>query len=114
MLSFALESHGAEIRTSSSVASALDAVVEWEPNLLLTDINMPGEDGYSLIRQLRNMPGKECSRIPAIALTAMASPEDGDLAISSGFQLHIPKPVDILDLTNAIVSLLPAPVSRNE
>jgi len=106
MLSFALQSSGAEIRTSSSVSDALDSIGHWQPNALLTDINMPGEDGYSLIKRLRNMPSEKSASIPAIALTAMARPEDGDLALASGFQMHIPKPVDIEELTRAIATLV--------
>ncbi|MEP6849239.1 MAG: response regulator [Acidobacteriota bacterium] len=110
MLSFALQSSGAETRTSSSVSEAFDSLAEWIPNALLTDINMPGEDGYALIRKLRALSSKVTASIPAIALTAMARPEDGDLALSSGFQLHIPKPVNIEDLTEAVKSLV-RPVS---
>jgi len=67
---------------------------------------MPDEDGYSLIKRIRGMHESKVADIPAIALTAMARPEDGDRAISSGFQLHIPKPVDIDELTKAIAALL--------
>src|SRR5262249_27478528 len=105
MLKFALQSCGAEIRTSSSVSDALQSIEEWLPSTILTDINMPGEDGYSLIRRLRSLDASDRASIPAIALTAMARPEDGDRALSSGFQMHIPKPVDIEELTKAIVSL---------
>jgi CheY-like chemotaxis protein len=105
MLRFALQSSGAEIRTSSSVADALSSLEEWLPNAVLTDINMPGEDGYSLIRRLRGLPAQERASIPAIALTAMARPEDGERALSAGFQMHIPKPVDIEELTKAIANL---------
>ena len=99
MLSFALRSVGAETRTSRSVAEAFDSISEWIPDAVLSDINMPGEDGYSLIKRLRNIPRPEISAIPAIALTAMARPEDADLALSFGFQMHMPKPVDVEELT---------------
>jgi signal transduction histidine kinase/CheY-like chemotaxis protein len=106
MLSFALRSAGAETRTSRSVSEAFDSLSDWIPDALLSDINMPGEDGYSLIERLRNIPQPEISAIPAIALTAMARPEDGDRALSSGFQMHIPKPVDIEELTKCISGLV--------
>ena len=106
MLSFALRSAGAETRTSRSVSEAFDSLSDWIPDALLSDINMPGEDGYSLIERLRNIPQPEISAIPAIALTAMARPEDGDRALSSGFQMHIPKPVDIEELTRCISGLV--------
>ena len=67
-----------------------------------TTRNMPGEDGYSLIRQLRSREPEDGGNIPAIALTAMARPEDSERALSSGFQLHIAKPVDIDDLSRAV------------
>jgi CheY-like chemotaxis protein len=66
---------------------------------------MPGEDGYSLITQIRASDDEQKSRLPAIALTAMARPEDGDKASSAGFQMHIPKPVEIEELVRAIVGL---------
>jgi len=106
MLSFALRSVGAETRTSRSVSEAFDYLSEWVPHAVLSDINMPGEDGYSLIKRLRNLPQTEISAIPAIAITAMARPEDGDRALSSGFQMHIPKPVDIDELTKCISGLV--------
>lgn len=106
MLSFALKASGAETRVSYSVADAFDSLSDWIPNAVISDINMPGEDGYSLIKRLRAMPMPEISKIPAIAVTAMARPEDGDQALLSGFQLHITKPVDIDELTRGIESLV--------
>jgi CheY-like chemotaxis protein len=66
---------------------------------------MPGEDGYSLIKRLRALKPDEGSEIPAIALTAMARPEDSETALSAGFQVHLAKPVDIDELAEAIASL---------
>ena len=105
LLRFSLEMSGAEVKTSSSVADALKSLREWIPDVLLTDINMPGEDGYSLIRKLRALKPDQGSEIPAIALTAMARPEDSETALSAGFQIHLPKPVDIDELADAIASL---------
>ena len=67
---------------------------------------MPGEDGYSFIERLRSIPQPEIATIPAIALTAMARPEDEYRALSSGFQMHIPKPIDIEELTKCISGLV--------
>jgi len=78
---------------------------EWRPDILLTDINMPGEDGYSLIRKLRALKPEHGANIPAIALTAMARAEDSESALSAGFQIHLAKPVDIDELAEAIASL---------
>jgi CheY-like chemotaxis protein len=105
LLRFSLESSGAEVKTSSNVADALQTLTEWLPDVLLTDINMPGEDGYSLIKKLRALGSDHGSEIPAIALTAMARPEDSETALSAGFQIHLSKPVDIDELTEAIAGL---------
>ncbi len=106
MLRYALGAVGAQTRNAYSVAEAINSLGEWVPNVVLSDITMPDEDGYSLIKRIRGMQTPELADIPAIALTAMARSEDGDRAISSGFHLHIPKPVDIDELTKAITTLL--------
>jgi signal transduction histidine kinase/ActR/RegA family two-component response regulator len=113
MLRFALSSSGAEVKTSLSVSDAFQCLSKWIPHVLLTDINMPGEDGYSLINRLRALEDESRSNLPVIALTAMARPEDGEKAMSSGFQLHIPKPVDIEELTKAISNLANGFESKN-
>jgi signal transduction histidine kinase/DNA-binding response OmpR family regulator len=105
LLRFSLEMSGAEVKTSSCVADAMQSLREWRPDILLTDINMPDEDGYSLIRKLRSLEPDEGADIPAIALTAMARAEDSENALSAGFQIHLPKPVDIDELADAIASL---------
>ena len=89
-----------------AVAEAFECLSEWVPNAVLSDITMPEEDGYSLIKRLRRLPEPEISSLPAIALTAMARPEDGDRAISSGFQLHMTKPVDLEELARGIAGLV--------
>jgi CheY-like chemotaxis protein len=105
MLSFALSEAGAEARMANSVDEAFSCLSEWVPNMLLSDITMPGEDGYSFIKRLRSRDDTNISGIPAIALTAMARPQDGDRALSSGFQMHMPKPVDLDELTRWIANL---------
>ncbi|HLM01467.1 MAG TPA: ATP-binding protein, partial [Pyrinomonadaceae bacterium] len=116
MLTFALNQWGADTQASSSVSEAFDSIAEWQPDVLLTDINMPGEDGYALINRLRSLnDGESDADIPVIALTAMARPEDTEQALSAGFQLHLSKPVDIQELAEAIASLtknLRRPVSE--
>jgi len=103
MLIYVLSHWGAETQASASVAEALSAVTDWQPDILLTDINMPGEDGYALISRLRTI--ENGANIPVVALTAMARPEDGERALSAGFQLHLAKPIDIDELAGAIVRL---------
>jgi signal transduction histidine kinase/DNA-binding response OmpR family regulator len=105
MLTFALGLLGAEAQASTSVSEAFVSISDWRPDVLLTDINMPGEDGYSLINKLRTSPSEYGAALPVIALTALARPEDSEQALSAGFQLHLSKPVDIEELAEAIVNL---------
>jgi signal transduction histidine kinase/DNA-binding response OmpR family regulator len=112
MLTFALSLLGAEAQASNSVSEAFVSIADWQPDVLLTDINMPGEDGYSLINKLRALTPEKGADIPAIALTAMARPEDSEHALSAGFQLHLSKPVDIEELAEAIANLTKKPVNN--
>ncbi|HXG83823.1 MAG TPA: response regulator [Pyrinomonadaceae bacterium] len=105
MLTYVLTHWGAETKSSGSVAEAFSRINDWQPNVVLTDINMPGEDGYALINRLRSLEAENGVNIPAIALTAMARPEDSEHALSAGFQLHLAKPVDIDRLAEAIEHL---------
>lgn len=105
MLAFTLNQWGAQAQASGSVSEAFASLNEWQPDVLLTDINMPGEDGYALIGKLRALTPEKIANIPAIALTALARPEDSEQAISAGFQLHFAKPVDTQKLAEAILNL---------
>ncbi|MGI8813531.1 MAG: response regulator [Pyrinomonadaceae bacterium] len=105
MLKFALNSSGADVRTSGSVPEAFESISQTIPDVLLADINMPGQDGYSLIRELRSRTTEDGADIPAIALTAMARTEDSELALASGFQMHISKPVNIDEIAHAVARL---------
>jgi signal transduction histidine kinase/CheY-like chemotaxis protein len=105
MLTFALKLRGAEAQASTSVAEAFDSLNDWKPDVLLTDINMPGEDGYGLMNKLQKLNSERGAKIPAIALTALARAEDSEQALSAGFQLHLSKPVDIEELAAAIANL---------
>ena len=104
-----LEDRGAGVRTAASAAEALSALEGRElPDVLVSDIGMPDQDGYDLIRQLRCLPGR-ASHIPAVALTALARAEDRSRALQAGYQRHISKPVD----PTALVSLIADLVSGN-
>jgi signal transduction histidine kinase/response regulator RpfG family c-di-GMP phosphodiesterase len=105
MLTLALSLLGAEAQASNSVSEAFVSMAKWKPDILLTDINMPEEDGYSFINKLRALTPKKGANIPAIALTALARPEDSEQALSAGFQLHMAKPVNIDELAKAIANL---------
>ena len=109
MLTYALNHFGAVAKTSTSVSEAFASMNEWTPDVLLTDINMPGEDGYTLISRLRSLTPEKGANIPAIALTAMARSEDSEQAISAGFQLHLAKPINIEELAGAIANLTKNP-----
>ena len=100
-----LASHGATIATAGSAAEALDLVRTQQPDLLLTDIGMPDQDGYQLLQALRAMPPEEGGRTPAVALTAFARSEDRRRALMAGFQLHVAKPVDIAELLAVVSSV---------
>jgi signal transduction histidine kinase/CheY-like chemotaxis protein len=99
-----LDHRGAEVRVAASAAQALEIMQRWTPDVLVTDIGMPGEDGYALLRRVRAQPGA-VAHVPAIALTAYASVDDRVRVLSSGFQLHLAKPADLGEMTAAIASL---------
>jgi PAS domain S-box-containing protein len=94
VMRFMLERGGAQVRTADSAGQALDAIREERPDLLISDIGMPVEDGYVLVRRLRAMEEGLGRRLPAIALTAYASEEDTRRALAAGFDAHLSKPVD--------------------
>jgi CheY-like chemotaxis protein len=101
----ALEGCGARARGAASAAEAFDVVERDCPDILLSDIGMPGEDGYALIRRIRTLPPARGGAIPAAALTAYTRSEDRSLALDAGFQLHLAKPLDPSALIAAVVSL---------
>jgi signal transduction histidine kinase/ActR/RegA family two-component response regulator len=100
-----LELHQATVRTAASTAAALEVLRRERVDVLLADIAMPGEDGYSLIRQLRALEPAEVASVPAAALTAFARNEDRLRALDAGFQLHLAKPIDAGTLVNAVARL---------
>jgi signal transduction histidine kinase/DNA-binding response OmpR family regulator len=99
---------GAEVRSTASAAEALAALKAWAADLIVSDIGMPEEDGYSLIKKVRQ-PGHRYSQIPAVALTAYASIEDQTRILASGFQMHIAKPVVPDELISKIANAVSRP-----
>lgn len=89
-----LEHLGATVTAAASVRTALGLLTETAPHILLSDIGMPGESGYQLIREIRAREADGTTRLPALAMTGFASPEDRDEARAAGFDDHVPKPVD--------------------
>ncbi len=97
-----LASCGAEVRVAGAVGQALDTVDGWKPDVIVTDIGMPEEDGFALLARLRARGGEEATT-PVVALTAYATSEDRVRLLSAGFSMHVAKPVDPAELV-AVVS----------
>jgi len=96
---------GSEVRCSESAAHAMLEFESWNPELLVSDIGMPNEDGYSLIRRVRELES-DSARIPAVALTAYATDEDRLQALSAGFQIHVAKPIEPESFVTSIAEVL--------
>jgi CheY-like chemotaxis protein len=100
---------GAEVRTAGSAREALAELERFRPEVLISDIGMPGEDGYELIRRVRELPAGRGGDVPAVALTAYARAEDRLRVLRSGYQMHIPKPVELAELVAVVASLVRRP-----
>jgi two-component system, chemotaxis family, CheB/CheR fusion protein len=96
---------GAEVRAAPSAAAGLAVLEEYRPQVILSDIAMPGEDGFTFMRKVRRLAPERGGQVPAAALTALASDEDRQRAMQAGFQLHVSKPVDSARLA-AVVRML--------
>jgi signal transduction histidine kinase len=104
-LATALGTAGAQMRGAATARAAFEAVTDWRPDVIVSDISMPEEDGYSFIRRVRSLPAEAGGRTPAVALTALARPKDRVSALAAGFQTHLPKPVDPNELVLAVANL---------
>jgi len=113
LLGMVLEEAGAEVATAGSADEALAAFERLRPDVLVSDIGMPGGDGYSLIRKVRQLEGDGGTKVPAVALTAFARAEDRSEALGSGFQAHLPKPIEPGELTTLIAQLIVSKVGRS-
>jgi signal transduction histidine kinase/transcriptional regulator with GAF, ATPase, and Fis domain/ActR/RegA family two-component response regulator len=100
-----LKKCGAEVKTAGSASEALALFEEMRPDVLVSDIEMPDEDGYSLIRRVRSLEEQQGGRIPSAAFTAHASAQDRMKVLSAGYDIHVPKPVDPFELLAVIASL---------
>ncbi len=105
LLSTILMSCGSDVRCTESAADAMEMFSEWNPDVLVSDIGMPNEDGYSLIRRLRQLNSAR-KNIPAIALTAYATDEDRLQALAAGFQIHVAKPIEPENFVTSIASVI--------
>jgi PAS domain S-box-containing protein len=93
---------GARVAEASSTAEALSEISRAAPNVVVSDVEMPGEDGLSLMRRLRSRPVADGGSIPAIALTAYALPADRQAALEAGYQEHLAKPIDTAHLVEVV------------
>lgn len=96
---------GAEVRGCTSGAEALQILQEWRPAVLVSDIEMPGLDGYTLLRQIRALDPDQGGKTPAVALSAYNRPEDRVRSLRAGFNFHVSKPVEPNELTAIVASL---------
>ncbi|HVQ13865.1 MAG TPA: response regulator, partial [Vicinamibacterales bacterium] len=95
---------GARVRTAASARGAMASIEEQVPDVLVSDLGMPGMDGYELIQRVRAMEGP-AKELPAAALTAYARSEDRAKALRLGFEMHLAKPIDPSELIAAVASL---------
>jgi len=105
MMSKVIERSGAEVVACASAGEALETLARWKPDVLMSDIGMPGEDGYSLIRKVRALAPDSGGSVPAAALTAYARDEDRQRVLAAGFQMHVAKPIGLGDLITKIADL---------
>src|SRR5262249_33908118 len=110
-----LSQYGADVVAVSSAAEAYTLITttppEERPDVMVTDLGMPGEDGYSLIRRVREWERARGAYIPAVALRAVGRVEVGMGAVSAGFKMHVAKPVEPAELAVVIMSLVRRPIS---
>lgn len=100
-----MEDYQAQIKRALSADEAIEAVVEWKPDILISDIAMPGKDGYSLIRSIRKKEILEGGFLPAVALTSYWCQDELDQAMDAGFQKLIRKPFEADELVAILIKL---------
>lgn len=105
VLSLVLKLYRADVMAVGSAAEALTAMDEWLSDVLVVDIGLPDEDGYTLMRKVRSLKPQQGGRIPALALTAFSRTRDRQQALSAGFQAHMVKPADPAELVNVVAQL---------
>jgi CheY-like chemotaxis protein len=103
----ALESVGAKVLTAASAQEAFELFLTANPTVILSDIAMPGGDGYQLLRKIRELPSEKGGKVAAVALTAFARAEDRAQSLKAGYQMHLAKPIDPIDLIAAVADVAP-------
>jgi CheY-like chemotaxis protein len=106
LIDWVLRRAGAEVATAGSAREALEALDKDRFHLLISDIAMPDEDGYALLRKVRAQPPERGGRIPAVALTAHSMVQDRLQSLRAGFQSHVPKPVVPEELVEVVASII--------
>jgi PAS domain S-box-containing protein len=108
-LKFILETQGAIVAAETSARKGFEQILSFKPDLIMSDIGMPEEDGYAFVRRIRGLADSDGGQTPAIALTAFAQPETREKVLAAGFQLYLKKPIEPEHLVEAIVNLLRKP-----
>ncbi|MBD3884862.1 response regulator [Phormidium tenue FACHB-886] len=106
LLEFVFEQNGAEVLTAGCCDSAIELLRRSDVHLLLSELQLPEKDGYTLIAQVRALEPQQTEQIPAIAVSGYANREDRDRAISAGYQKHFAKPVDIHEVVGWVAKRL--------
>lgn len=106
LLALLLEEHGAQVTQAASARDALSTLWTQHFDVVLSDIGMPGMDGYEFIQEVRGLAPSPLANIPAIAISAYARPEDRRRSLAAGFQLHIAKPYSVSGLLDAVQDVL--------
>ena len=102
LMATALKRRQANVTAVSSAGEAIQAIRQNRPDVLVSDIAMPGEDGYGLIEKVRSLENGDTQNIPAVAITAYAKDEDRERALSSGFQIYLAKPIELTELVSVV------------
>jgi len=106
LLKTVLSKQGARVTTAQSATAALKRISKTKPDLLISDVAMPGTDGYEFMRRIRSLPKELGGAVPAVALTAYAREQDRKRALSAGYQMHLTKPIEVAELSATLVHLI--------
>jgi CheY-like chemotaxis protein len=101
-----LEACRAEVRDAGSSSQALEILHRWNPHVIVSDISMPGEDGYTFIRKVRDIEKQTGTWTPAVALTAYARSEDRMQALRAGYQMHVSKPIEPIEFVLVVAGVV--------
>jgi CheY-like chemotaxis protein len=107
LLKFVLEKGGATVHTAENASTAYEEARAWHPDLIVSDISMPGESGYDLLKRIRELPAEDGGAVPAFALTAYAGAEDKQKVFDAGYQRHFSKPINTQALLASIREFSP-------